>query len=86
MVAVTDEEVHKQVWETDVQARDTHMHVNLHLTDWVATQQEDPILRTMITWISDQKVQNLKQLLGDDAKTEEGLATLQEWKKLMLYQ
>ena len=31
-----DEEIHKQVQETAVQARVTHAHANLHLTDWVA--------------------------------------------------
>ena len=36
VVVVTDEEVHKQVWETAVQAGATHMPVNLHVTDWVA--------------------------------------------------
>ena len=85
MVAVTDEEVHKQVWEIAVQTRAVHMHVNLHVTDWVATQWEDPILRIMIEWISNQKVQDLKHLLGDDANTEERMAIFQEWKKLMLY-
>ena len=40
----------------------------------------------MIEWISGQKVQDLKHLLGDDANTEEGKTILQEQKKLMLYQ
>ena len=44
-VVEADEEIHKQVWETAVQARANHVHVNLHVTDWVATQQEDPILK-----------------------------------------
>ena len=52
------------------------MHVNLHVTDWVTVQQEDPILRTVIEWISVWKVQDLKHLLGDDANTEEGKAIL----------
>ena len=41
VVVEADEEIHKQVQETAVQARATHVHVNLHVTDWVATQQED---------------------------------------------
>ena len=81
VVAVTEEEVHNQVWEIVVQARATHMYVILHVTDWVATQWEDPKLQTMIKWMSNQKVQNLKHLLGDEANTEEGMAILQEWKK-----
>ena len=38
-VAEADEEIHKQVWETAIQARVTHACVNLHVTDWVATQE-----------------------------------------------
>ena len=86
VVAATDEEVHKQVLETVVQARATHMHMNLNVTDWVAVQWEDPILRTMIGWISKWKVQDLKHILGDDTDTKEGMAVLQEHKKLLLYQ
>ena len=76
VVAATDEEVHKHVKETSVQARTTSMHVNLHVTDLVAAQWEDPILKTMIERISNQKVQDLKHLLGDYANTEEGMAIL----------
>ena len=38
VVAEADEEIHLQAWETAVQARAAHMHVDLHVTDWVATQ------------------------------------------------
>ena len=69
VVAEANEGIHKQVWETTVQARATQMCVNLHVTDWVAAQLEDPILKTTIEWISNQKVQDLKHLLGDDANT-----------------
>ena len=75
-VAEADEEIHKQVWETVILARATQAHVNLHVTDWVTAQQEDPILKTMIKWISNQKVQDLKHLLGDDTNTEEGKTIL----------
>ena len=43
-VVEVEEEIHKQVWENAVQARATHPHVNLSVTNWVATQHEDPIL------------------------------------------
>ena len=86
VVAETDKVIHKQVQEAVLQARAAHKHVNLHVTDWVATQWEDPVLKAMINWISHQKVQNLKHLLGDDVNTEEGVAVLCEQKKLMLYQ
>ena len=72
VVAEADEEIHKQVQETANLARATWAHVNLHMTDWVTFQQEDPILKTMIELISNQKVQDVKHLLGDDANTEEG--------------
>ena len=85
VVAEADEEIHKQVWETAVLARAAHADVNLHVTYWLTTQWEDPLLKTMIKWSSNQKVQDLKHLLGGDANTEKGKAILQEHKKLMLY-
>ena len=72
VVAETDGEVPQQVLETAVQARATNIHVNLHVTDWVATQWEDLILKTMIEWTSNQKVQDLKHLLGDATNTGGG--------------
>ena len=40
----------------------------------------------MIEWISGQKVQDLKHLLGDDANSEESKNILQKQKKLILDQ
>ena len=34
VVAETDEEIHKHVQEAAIQTRATHVHVNLHVTDW----------------------------------------------------
>ena len=76
VVAVTNEEIHKQVLDTAVQSKAATMHVNLHVTDWVAAKGEDPILKTMIEWISNWKVQHLKHLLGNKTNTEEGMAVL----------
>ena len=84
-VTEADEKKHKEVQEGAVQARATHTHVNLQVTDWVAAQQEDTILKTSIKWISTQKVQDLKYLFGDHANIEEGMAILQEWKRFMLH-
>ena len=70
-VAEADEKIHRQVWETVVLARAGHTHVNLHVADWVTTQQKDSILKNAIEWISNWKVQDLKHLVGDDANTEE---------------
>ena len=71
MVAKADEDIHKPVQETAVLARAAQTCIDLHVTDWVTTQQEDAILKTVIEWISNWKVQDLKHLLVDDAKTEE---------------
>ena len=71
-VAKGDEEIHKQVQKNVILARATQTSVNLHVTDWVTTQQEDPIPETTFKWISNQKLQDLKHLLGDDTDTEEG--------------
>ena len=70
MVAEADKRIHKQVEGTAVQAWATHMCMNLHVTDWVAAQQEDPMLKIVMEWISSHKVQDLKHLLGDHATTE----------------
>ena len=41
VVAETNKKIHKQVWQSAVQARATDTNVNLHVTDLVAAQQED---------------------------------------------
>ena len=86
MVAEADEGVHQQVKETAVQARATHMCVNLHVMDWIAAQQEHPILKIVMKWISSHKIQDLKHLLGDHAMKEEAITNLRERKKFMLHQ
>ena len=48
VVAEANERIHRQVKETAVQAWAAHMHVNLHVTDWIAVQQEDPILKIVM--------------------------------------
>ena len=85
-VAEADERIQKQVEETAVQVQATHMCVNLHVMDWVAAQQEDPILKIVMEWISSHKVPGLKHLLGDHAMTEEGMAIFREQEKFMLHQ
>ena len=67
-----DEEIDKQVQETAILAWAAQACINLHVTDWVTTKQEDPILKIVIEWIFNPKVQDLKHLLGDDTKIEEG--------------
>ena len=86
VVAEANERIYKQVEETAVQARAIHMHVNLHVMDWVAVQQEDCILKIVMEWISIHKVQDLEHLLGDHASMEEGMVILREQKKFTLHQ
>ena len=74
VLAQADEEIHKPFQETVILTQAAC--IDLHVTDWVTTQQEDPTLQAVIEWISGQKVQDLKHLLGDDANTEEGKTIL----------
>ena len=74
-MAEADEEIHKPVQEPVVLARAAQTCVHLHVTDLVTAQQEDPLLKTMIKWISNWKVQHL---LGDDVRTEAGKTICQE--------
>ena len=83
-VAKAEKEMQKPVQEPVILAFTAL--VDLHVTDWVTAPQKDPILMTVIEWISGQEVHNLKHLLGDDTNTEEGKAVLQKWKKLTLSQ
>ena len=86
IVAEVDKRIHQQVKETAVQGCATHTCVNLHVTDWVAVQQQDPILKIVMEWIFSHKVQDLKHLLGDYIMAEKGMAILRERKKFTLHQ
>ena len=86
MVADTDEGIHQKVKEITIQAQTPGMHVNLHVTDWIAAQLEGYILKIVMEWVSSHKVQDLKHLLGGHAMMEEGMAILRERKKFMLQQ
>ena len=83
-VTKADEKINKPIQETVISAHAAR--VDLHVTDWVTAQWDNPILKTPMKWISGQKVQDLKHLLGDNANTVEGKTVLQERKKLMLHQ
>ena len=86
VVVEADEKIHWQVKETAVQAEAAHVCVNMHVMDWIAVQQEDPILKIVMWWISSHREQDLKYLLGDHAAMEEGMAILRERKKSTLHQ
>ena len=71
-LAKANEDIHKPIQEAVVLARASQRHVDVHVTDWVTSQQEDPTLKTMIEWISNWKVQDPKYLLGNDTKLRKG--------------
>ena len=85
-VTEADERIHKQVEETTVKEQAAHTHVNLHVMDWVAVQQEDSKLKIVMEWISSHKVQDVKHLLGDHTTMEEGMTILSDRKKFTLHQ
>ena len=68
VVTEADEEIHKPDQKTRILARAAQAHINLCVTDWITTQQEEPILKTMIECVSNWKVQDLKHLNGRQHK------------------
>ena len=46
--------------------------VEMHVTDWVEAQGEDPMLSTVLDWLKTQKQTNLRTLLADHTSSEEG--------------
>ena len=84
-MAEANERIQKQVEETAVQIKIAHTCVNLQVMDWVVAQQEDPILKIVMQWISTNKVQEMRYLLGDHITTIEGMGILREWKKFTLH-
>ena len=64
MVAEANEGMYQQVNETAVQAWTTHAHVNMHVMDWIAAQQEDSILQIVMEWVSSHNVQDSQKSPG----------------------
>ena len=86
VVAETDEEILNQVQEAAIQARTLiHMWTYMQLIGWLFNGRIQ-YFKAMFNWIPNQIVLDLKHLLGDDTNTEERMAILWEWRKLMLYQ
>ena len=44
----------------------------MHITDWARAQKEDPELDAVLQWLSSKKKSNLKTLLRECVKSEEG--------------
>ena len=43
--------------------------VEMHVTDWVKTQREDPVLNAVLDWLEAQKKTDMKTLLGEHASS-----------------
>ena len=58
--------------ETEVQVAAGRVLVEMHVTDWVAAQKEDPELHAVLQWLESKKKTDLRTLLGEHALSEEG--------------
>ena len=56
----------------------------MHVIDWVETQNEDPIIKKTFEWIQLGKQRSLKYHLGDLASILEGLGFISRQKSLVL--
>ena len=53
----------------------------MHVTDWAASQKEDPELDAVLQWLESKKKTNLRILLREHASSEDGLDNLEESSK-----
>ena len=58
--------------ETEVCITTGQVLVEMHVTDWVAAQKEDPELHAVLQWLESKKKTDLRTLLGEHASCEEG--------------
>ena len=58
--------------EEEVQVAAGWVLVEMHVTDWVAAQKEDPELHAVLQWLESKKKTDLRTLLGEHALSEEG--------------
>ena len=77
--AVQQEEIHDPTvvegdhnLEQEVHVAAGCMLVQMHVTDLVEAQREDPVLSAILDWLEAQKKTELKTLLGGHASSEEG--------------
>ena len=62
-----DQQLEKEVWVTTGQVL-----VEMHVTNWAATQKEDPELNAVLQWLESRKKADLRMLLGECIMSEEG--------------
>ena len=58
--------------ETEVQVATGQILVEMHVTDWVAAQKEDPELHAVLQWLESKKKTDLRTLLKEHASSEKG--------------
>ena len=61
-----------QCLEQEVHVAAGRILVEMHVTDWAKAQKEDPELDAVLQWLSSKKKADLKTLLGECVKSEEG--------------
>ena len=66
-VIKSDQQREEEVWVTTGQVL-----VEMHVTDWVAAQKEDPELHTVLQSLESKKKTDLRTLCGEHASSEEG--------------
>ena len=59
-------------WEQELHVAAGHVLVQMHITDWVEAQKEDPVLSAVLDWLEVQKKTDLKVLLAEHASSEGG--------------
>ena len=73
-------EEEERVWVSAAHVPKEEMHV----IDWLAAQNEDPVIRGAIEWMQSGKEKSLKHHLGTLASTPEGLGFISRQKSLVL--
>ena len=63
----SDQQLEQEVWVTAGQVL-----VEMHVTDWVAAQKEDPELDAVLQWLESEKKADLRTLLRECIMSEEG--------------
>ena len=71
-----EKEVHVAAWR---------VLVEIHVTDWVKTQGEDPVLNTVLGWLEAQKKTDLKTLLGEYASSKKGHLVLRNHQNFTIH-
>ena len=72
--------------EREVCVASGQVQVEMHMTDWVAAQREDPVLNAMLNWLETLKKTDLRTLLGEHAFSKKGQEVWQNGQNFMTLQ